>query len=110
MDTSKIKYAPSEPLKSVFIAYNQAYHPLILRILSRLAIKGYTSWNHIQGRGTHTGEPHMGSHAWPTLNDAMIVIVPEAKVEPLLKALRQLDEATPEQGLRAFVWSVEQTI
>ncbi len=110
MDSNKIKHAPNEPLKSVFIAYNQAYHPLILRILSRLAVKGYTSWNHIQGCGTHTGEPHMGSHAWPTMNDAMLVIVPEVKVEPLLEALRRLDEATPEQGLRAFVWNIEQTI
>lgn len=103
-------YTTSEPLKSVFIAYNQAYHPLILRILSRLSLKGYTSWSHIHGRGSSTGEPHLGSHAWPTMNDAMLVVVPEAKVAPLLTALRRLDEATPEQGLRAFVWSVEQAI
>ncbi len=99
-----------EPLKSVFIAYNQAYHPLIQRILSKLSLKGYTSWNHIQGRGTDTGEPHLGSHAWPTMNNAMLVVVPERKLQPLLYELRDLDEATPEQGLRAFVWSVEQTI
>lgn len=104
------KYSPSEPLKTVFIAYNQAYHPLILRILSRLSLKGYTSWSHIHGRGSTTGEPHLGSHAWPTMNDAMLVVVPEPKVELLLDDLRALDLATPEQGLRAFVWSVEQTI
>lgn len=100
----------NEQLKSVFIAYNQAYHPLILKILSKLTLKGYTSWNHIQGRGSHTGEPHLGSHAWPTMNDAMLVIVPTSKLDGLLHELRKLDEATPEQGLRAFVWSIEQTI
>lgn len=97
-------------LKSVFIAYNQAYHSLILRILDRQGLKGYTSWNHIQGRGTETGEPHIGSHAWPTMNNAMLVVVPASRLDDLLTALRQLDEKTPEQGLRAFVWSVEQTI
>ncbi len=105
-----LQFAPSESLKSVFIAYNQAYHPLILRLLSRQGLKGYTSWNEAQGRGTHTGEPHIGSHAWPTMNSAMLVVVPASRVTQLLSALRALDEATPDQGLRAFVWSVEQTI
>lgn len=103
-------YIPDTPLKSVFIAYNQAYHPLLLRLLRRLSIKGYTNWVETPGQGTDKGEPHLGSHAWPTMNSSMLVIVPEAKVGHLLKELRALDEATPEQGLRAFVWSVEQTI
>ena len=97
-------------MKTVFIAYNQAYEHLIMRILSRMTITGYTKWIDVKGRGSHTGEPHLGSHAWPTVNDAMITIVPERKVEPLLTELRKLDEATPDQGLRAFVWAVEQTI
>lgn len=97
-------------LKSVFIAYNQAYHNLILRILEKQGLKGYTSWNRVQGRGSVSGEPHLGSHAWPTMNDAMLVVVPEARLEGLLSGLRQLDEKTPEQGLRAFVWGIEQTI
>lgn len=97
-------------LKSVFIAYNQAYHSLILRILDKQSIKGYTSWNHIQGQGSRGGEPHLGSHAWPTMNDAMLVVVPSDRLQGLLDALRKLDENNPEQGLRAFVWSIEQTI
>lgn len=97
-------------LKSVFIAYNQAYHNLILRILDKQSLRGYTSWNHVQGRGTNEGEPHLGSHAWPAMNNALLVVVAEDRLERLLTALRTLDEKTPEQGLRAFVWSVEQTI
>lgn len=101
---------PQTTLKSVFIAYNQAYHALILRILSKQNLTGYTSWAHVQGQGTTTGEPHLGSHAWPTMNDAMLVVVPAERLAPLLEALHKLDAATPEQGLRAFVWSIEQTI
>ena len=97
-------------LKSVFIAYNEAYHSLILRLLDKQNLKGYTSWNHIQGRGSNSGEPHIGSHAWPTMNDAMLVVVPEEKLQALLDALRELDERNPQEGLRAFVWSIEQTI
>ena len=97
-------------LISVFIAYNEAYHSLILRLLDKQNLKGYTSWNHRQGRGSHDGEPHIGSHAWPTMNDAMLVVVPEEKLQALLDALRELDERNPQEGLRAFVWNIEQTI
>ena len=97
-------------LKSVFIAYNEAYHSLILRVLDKQNLKGYRSLYHIQGRGSHDGEPHIGSHAWPTMNDAMLVVVPEEKLQALLDALRELDERNPQEGLRAFVWNIEQTI
>lgn len=100
----------NQALKSVFIAYNQAYHSLIIRILDRQSLRGYTSWNHVQGRGSDDGEPHLGSHAWPAMNNAMLVIVPAERLERLLEALRELDQKTPEQGLRAFVWNVEQSI
>ena len=55
-------------------------------------------------------EPHIGDHAWPTMNSAMYVIAPETRVPELLERLRALDEATPDQGLRAFVWAVEAMI
>lgn len=100
----------NQQLKSVFIAYNQAYHNLILRILDKQSLRGYTSWNHVQGRGSDAGEPHLGSHAWPAMNNAMLVVVAADRLEQLLDALRELDAKTPEQGLRAFVWSIEQTI
>lgn len=97
-------------MKTVFIAYNQAYHEIILRLLSRLALRGYTSWEQVQGKGSKDGEPHIGSHAWPTMNGAMLVVAPAERVPQLLAELRRLDEATPDQGLRAFVWSVEAMI
>ena len=41
---------------------------------------------------------------------AIITMVDDAKVEPLLKRLRQMDEAAPQLGLRAFVWTIEQSV
>ena len=51
-----------------------------------------------------------GSHAWPSMCSAIITVVDEAKVAPLLDALHALDVETPQLGLRAFVWNIEQTI
>ena len=54
-------------MKSVFVSYNQAFHEEILDILNKTGLRGYTSWEQVQGKGSHTGDPHIGDHAWPTL-------------------------------------------
>lgn len=97
-------------MKSVFIAYDQAHHEAIIDILTRLNCRGFTAFGNVQGRGTKTGEPHYGSHAWPGLAQAIITIVEDHQARPLLDRLRALDENRPLLGLRAFVWHVEDAI
>lgn len=97
-------------MKAVFISFNQSYYEQVLAILDRNHCRGFTFWEEVQGRGSKEGEPHYGSHAWPTLNSAMLTMVEAKRVEKLLKTLQALDEKTPGQGLRAFVWNIEDTI
>lgn len=97
-------------MKAIFIAFNQAYYEDILSIMERNDIKGFTHWDNIAGRGSRTGEPHLGSHAWPTMNGAFFTVVEDEKVERFLKILNKLDSQSEQQGLRAFVLNVEQTI
>ena len=97
-------------MKSVFIAYDQAQHENVLAVLSRSNVRGYTLLEQAQGCGTKTGDPHLGSHAWPTMNSAIITIVHDDRVEPLLKRLKALDDDNTMLGLRAFVWNCEQSI
>jgi nitrogen regulatory protein PII len=97
-------------MKSVFIPYNQAHKERILEILEKLNVRGFTLWDNVQGKGDHTGEPHYGSHAWPTLNAAILTVVADEKVTPLLSQLRELDKETEGMGLHAFVWNIEQMV
>jgi nitrogen regulatory protein PII len=97
-------------MKTVFIAYNQAYKERIIEILDRMSLRGFTMWDPVQGRGTNKGEPHYGNHAWPTLNAAILTVIPDEKVEELLKKLHALDMETEMQGLHAYVWNVEQMV
>lgn len=97
-------------MKSVFIVYDQAYFEQILSILRGNNIRGFTSWEQVQGRGSHTGEPHLGTHAWPSLNGSMLTVVDDHKVDVLLQELKQLDSTSARMGLRAFVWDVEKMI
>lgn len=78
--------------------------------MDRYNMRGFTQWEEVMGRGTKTGDPHYGSHAWPTLNSALLTIVEDTKVDMFLDLLHKMDEETEALGLRAFVWNVEKTI
>ena len=97
-------------MKAVFIAYDQAHHDKIIDVLTRSNCRGFTSFGNVQGRGSHTGEPHFGTHAWPSLASAILTMVEDHRVEKLLNKLKALDENRPLLGLRAFVWDIEQSI
>ena len=96
-------------MKSIFIVYDQAYNMDIANAMEKLGCRGFTMWQDIAGRGTQTGEPHLGNHAWPTMNNAILTFVEDEKVDDILKAIRAFDEETPALGLRAFVWNVEKS-
>lgn len=97
-------------MKSILITFDQAFFERIMALLDRMNCRGFTYLDRVQGRGSKTGEPHFGSHAWPSMNSAIITIVDESRVDPLLDALHAMDQETEQLGLRAFVWNIEKTI
>lgn len=97
-------------MKSIFIAYDQAHHEKIVDLLTRSNCRGFTAFGSVQGRGSEKGEPHYGTHAWPSLASAILTIVEDSQVDSLLERLHTLDEERPLLGLRAFVWNIEKMI
>lgn len=97
-------------MKSVFIIYNQANTERVDYMLDRLEVRGFTMWEDVKGRGTNNGEPRMGTHTWPEMNSAIMAIVPDEKVEPLLEAVKKLDKINLEVGVKAFVWDILQSV
>ena len=96
-------------MKSIFITYDQAYNMEIADAMEEMGVRGFTMWQDIAGRGSETGEPHLGNHAWPTMNNAILTFVPDDKVDDILAMVRAKDEDTPALGLRAFVWNIEKS-
>ena len=88
-------------MKAVFVSYNQALTDPMQEILDDLGVRGFTKWELTMGRGSFDGEPHYGTHAWPSMNSSMLMIV---------DAFRKLDSQTKMQGSRAFVWNIEQVM
>ena len=94
-------------MKAVFIVYGQSLTEPIEQLLNKLNIRGFTRWNEVQGRGSENGEPHYGTHAWPSKNGSILTILDDQKVDELLSDLRNINEQAEQQGLNAFVWSIE---
>lgn len=97
-------------MKAIFIAFDQAYYDEVMTILKSNNIRGFTSWGEVMGRGTDKGIPHFGTHAWPSLNSAVITIVEAHRVKPVLADLKALDATSDLMGLRAFVWNIEDSM
>ena len=97
-------------MKAIFIAFDQAHRERIIDMLERMNCRGFTAWEQVTGRGSVDGEPHYGSHAWPSLAAAIVTMVEDQRVDPVLDRLEQFNRERPKLGLRAFVWNIERSI
>jgi nitrogen regulatory protein PII len=97
-------------MKAIMIIYNQAHTEKVEYMLDKLDIKGYSLWENVQGRGTTTGVPHLGTHAWPEINKSVLTVVEDNIVESVLNTVKKIDEINKEVGIRAFVWDVLKSV
>lgn len=97
-------------MKAVFVACNQSMFDSVMDIMNDMGLRGFTGWEELMGRGSQTGEPHLGSHAWPSMNSALISVMEDEQAAEFLKRLKQLDEDNHKQGIRAFAWNVSDAI
>jgi nitrogen regulatory protein PII len=97
-------------MKAIMIIYNQAHTEKVEYLLDKLGIKGYSLWENVQGRGTSTGVPHLGTHAWPEINKCILAIVEDDIVDIVLNNVKKIDAINEEVGIRAFVWDVLKSV
>src|SRR5512138_2113731 len=97
-------------MKAIMIIYNQAHSEKVEYLLDKLGIKGYTLWENVQGRGTESGVPHLGTHAWPEINKSMLTIVDDSLMDTVLEKVKKIDAINTDVGIRAFVWDILKTV
>jgi len=97
-------------MKAVMIIYNHALTEKVEFTLEHFGIRGYTEWDNVEGVGSLTGVPHLGTHTWPEINGVILTFVDDQKVAPLLEAVKQINAINEEVGIRAFVWEIQQTV
>lgn len=92
------------------IIFNQAHTERVEYLFDKLGVKGYSLWENVQGRGTYTGVPHLGTHAWPEINKIALTVIPDEIVDSVLDAVKKIDSINDEVGIRAFVWEILKTV
>ena len=97
-------------MKAVFIAFSQTNTERIEYMLDRLGIRGFTFWEDVQGCGTLKGEPHRGTHTWPEMNSAIMIMVDDEKIPEIMQSVKKLSIRNEGVGVRAFVWTIEQSV
>ena len=97
-------------MKAIFIVYGQSLTVPIENLLDKFSIRGFTRWEEVHGRGSDKGEPHYGTHAWPTKNGSILAVVDNQKAEKVIQALKRLNDQAEQQGLRVFVWEAEMAV
>ena len=90
--------------------YNQAHTERVEYLLDKLGVKGYSLWENVQGRGSNTGVPHLGTHAWPEINKSVLTVVEDDAVDEILATVKKIDSINEEVGIRAFVLNVEKAV
>ena len=97
-------------MKAIMISFDQAHYEGVIAALDRTNVRGFTMMQDTQGRGSKTGDPHYGTHAWPSMCSTIFTIVEDEQEEPLMKRLKALDEDIEMLGLRAFSWTIDKCI
>lgn len=97
-------------MKAVMIVYNHGITEEVAEALEALGIRGYTKFLNVHGQGSEKGEPHLGTHIWPSQNAVVLTIVKDELVEPLLEKVNQINQEAEEQGIHAFVWNIEKMV
>jgi len=94
-------------MKLVFITHNIAITDEVMEVLEKLGLKSYTRWEEVTGVGTQSG-PHLNTHIWPAKNSALAVVAENEKANALMKKIRQLRQTEAKEGIKAFMWLIEE--
>ena len=93
-------------MKLVLICYNEAVDQEVLEVLDDVNVEGYTKWTKILGKGKASG-PHLYSHIWPKANNVVVTVVSEQMAAAILDRVRKMREKLSSEGVKAFMWDVQ---
>ncbi len=89
----------------LFIVYSNAVDDEMVEIARRHA-GGYTKFAGVSGEGQ--GEPHLGSHIWPGVNNCMMVAADKKQEAGIARDVKELKEKFADIGIRIFSLAIKQ--
>jgi len=93
-------------MKAVLIVHNVAIDSDVNEALESAGIRYYTKFTDTLGRG-ELSEPHFNTEVWPGVNTGTFVVTDETKAKTLMDSVRKLREKLACEGVKAFMWEIE---
>lgn len=93
-------------MKAVLIVHNTALELDVAEILDAAGISCYTKFPDILGKGT-LSEPHLKIEVWPETNCGTFVVTDEDGARKLMEHVRQARKNFGSEGIKAFVWQID---
>lgn len=89
------------------VSYNSAIDSEVIEALKKCDIENYTKWTNVQGKGKTSGS-HFASEVWPGENSVIFTAIEDDKVLRLLNSIKNLRARLGREGVKAFVWNLEE--
>ena len=93
-------------MKAVLIIHNAAIDEEVNETLATVGIECYTKFPNVLGKG-QLSEPHLNTDVWPAINCGTLVVTDQAKAKKLMDNVRQMRKELGKEGLKAFMWEIE---
>ena len=94
-------------MKAVLIVHNAALDAEIDELLRAVGIDSYTKFPNALGRG-HTSEPHLNTEVWPGVNCGTLAVVDDDRAHAALESVRRMRQTFGSEGVKAFLWEIEE--
>ena len=94
-------------MKGILILHNEAIDNEVNELLESAGAENYTKFTNVLGRGELSG-PHLGTEVWAEKNYGTLVVVDEIKAKAIMNNIRQMREKLGTEGVKAFLWAIEE--
>ena len=93
-------------MKAVLVVHNVAIDRDVNEALESVGINCYTKFTNTLGKG-QLSEPHLNIDVWPGVNTGTLVVTEQNKAEKLMENIRQMRKRLGSEGLKAFMWEID---
>ena len=93
-------------MKAVLIVHNAAIESNVDEALTSVGIDCYTKFTNVLGKG-RISEPHLNTDVWPGINIGSFVVTDQTRAEEIMAKVRRMREKLGTEGLKAFMWEID---
>jgi len=90
----------------VLIIHNVVIDRDVNEMLEKLDVDCYTKFTNTLGKGK-LSDPHLNTEVWPGVNYGTLVITDDEKAGKIVQTVRLMRENLAHEGLKAFMWNIE---